>query len=63
MLRQSLIRGLIASVLFVLLEWIGDKFIFEQESSITMYFLQGLIFSAVMIPVYYFLLKKQVKKD
>lgn len=63
MFKQSFIRAMIAGAIFVLLEWIGDKYLFEHDSPIYMYLIEGVIFIALMTMTYYFILKRQRRKD
>lgn len=63
MFKQSFIRAMIAGAIFVLLEWIGDKYLFEHNSPIYMYLIEGVIFIVLMTATYYFILKRQNRKD
>lgn len=54
---------MIAGAIFVLLEWIGDKYLFEHNSPIYMYLIEGVIFIVLMTATYYFILKRQNRKD
>ena len=63
MFKQSFIRAMIAGAIFVLLEWIGDKYLFELNSPIYMYLIEGVIFIVLMTATYYFILKRQNRKD
>ena len=63
MFKQSFIRAMIAGAIFVLLEWIGDKYLFEHNSPIYMYLIEGVIFIVLMTAIYYFILKRQNRKD
>ena len=62
MLKQCFIRALIAGVVFLLLQLLGDKYLFDNEQSFYIYIVQSVIFIAVLVPIYYFFLKKEVKK-
>lgn len=63
MFKQSFIRAMIAGAIFVLLEWMGDKYLFEHNSPIYMYLIEGVIFIVLMTATYYFILKRQNRKD
>ena len=63
MFKQSFILAMIAGAIFVLLEWIGDKYLFEHNSPIYMYLIEGVIFIVLMTATYYFILKRQNRKD
>ena len=63
MFKQSFIRAMIAGAIFVLLEWIGDKYLFEHNSPIYMYLIEGVIFIVLMTATYFFILKRQNRKD
>lgn len=63
MFKQSFIRAMIAGAIFVLLEWIGDKYLFEHNSPIYMYLIEGVIFIVLMTATYYFILKRQNRKQ
>ena len=63
MFKQSFIRAMIAGAIFVLLEWIGDKYLFEHNSPIYMYLIEGVIFIVLMTATYYFILKRLNRKD
>ena len=63
MFKHSFIRAMIAGAIFVLLEWIGDKYLFEHNSPIYMYLIVGVIFIVLMTATYYFILKRQNRKD
>lgn len=63
MIKESIIRALLAGVFFIILLWLGNTYLFDQEISIYRYLLQFTLFSALMAVVYYYSLKKQNKKD
>ncbi|MBQ1268677.1 MAG: hypothetical protein IIY03_04200 [Muribaculaceae bacterium] len=63
MFKQSFIRAMIAGAIFVLLEWIGDKYLFKHNSPIYMYLIEGVIFIVLITLIYYFILKRQNRKD
>lgn len=63
MFKQSFIRAMIAGAIFVLLEWIGDRYLFEHNSPIYMYLIEGVIFIVLITLIYYFILKKENRKD
>ena len=63
MFKQSFIRAMIAGAIFVLLEWIGDRYLFEHNSPIYMYLIEGVIFIVLITAIYYFILKRQNRKD
>ena len=63
MFKESFIRAINASVIFILLQWIGDKYFLDHDSPIYMYLIQGVIFTAIMTVTYYFILKRQNRKD
>lgn len=63
MIKESIIRALLAGVFFIIFIWLGDTYLFDQEISIYRYLLQFTLFSALMAVVYYYSLKKQNKKD
>ena len=63
MIKESIIRALLAGVFYTLFVWLGDVYIFKQDTPLYIYPIQFLIFTIVMAVVYYFSLKnKQNKK-
>lgn len=63
MIKQSILRALLAGVFYILFVWLGDVYIFKQDTPLYIYPIQFLIFTIVMAVVYYFSLKnKQNKK-
>lgn len=63
MIKESIIRALLAGVFYTLFVWLGDVYIFKQDTPLYIYPIQFLIFTIVMGVVYYFSLKnKQNKK-
>ncbi len=63
MVKESILRALLAGVLYILFVWLGDVYIFKQDTPLYIYPIQFLIFTIVMAVVYYFSLKnKQNKK-
>lgn len=63
MVKQSLISGLIAGVLYTLFMWVGDIFIFKQENPFHIYLIQGVVFMIAMSVVYYFIYKRRNKQN
>lgn len=63
MVKESIIRALLAGVIYTILIWLGDLFFFKQETPYYILIIQGLIFTIVMSVVYYFSLKKQNKQN
>ena len=63
MFKQSFIRAMIAGAVFVLLEWIGDKYLLEHDSPIYMYLIEGVIFIVLMTVIYYFIIKKDNSRN
>lgn len=63
MIKESILRALLAGVFYTLFVWLGDVYIFKQDTPLYIYPIQFLIFTIVMGVVYYFSLKnKQNKK-
>lgn len=63
MIKESILRALLAGVFYILFVWLGDVYIFKQDTPLYIYPIQFLIFTIVMGVVYYFSLKnKQNKK-
>ena len=63
MIKESILRALLAGVFYTLLAWLGDVYIFKQDTPLYIYPIQFLIFTIVMGVVYYLALKnKQNKK-
>lgn len=63
MVKESILRALLAGVFYILFVWLGDVYIFKQDTPLYIYPIQFLIFTIVMAVVYYFSLKnKQNKK-
>lgn len=54
MVKESIIRALLAGVCFVILTWIGDGYIFNQETSLLVYIIKFIVFTGLMTIVYYF---------
>lgn len=63
MIKESILRALLAGVFYTLLVWLGDVCISKRDTPLYIYPIQFLIFTIVMGVVYYFSLKnKQNKK-
>jgi len=63
MVKESILRALLAGVFYILFVWLGDVYIFKLDTPLYIYPIQFLIFTIVMAVVYYFSLKnKQNKK-
>lgn len=63
MIKESILRALLAGVFYILFIRLGDVYIFKQDTPLYIYSIQFLIFTIVMAVVYYFSLKnKQNKK-
>ena len=54
MVKKCVLEGIIAGVLFALISWLGDKFIFDDEKSLLVYLCMGVFFAIGMGAVYYF---------
>lgn len=63
MIKESIGRAILAGIFYSILIWLGDIYVFKQETPFFIYFIQGLIFSTLMAIVYYFSLKKHHKKN
>ena len=63
MVKESIIRALLAGFFYILLIWLGDVYIFNQDTPLYIYPIQFLIFTVLMAVVYYFSLKKRNKKN
>ena len=59
MIKESIIRALLAGVFYTLFVWLGDVYIFKQDTPLYIYPIQFLIFTIVMGVVYYFSLKNK----
>jgi thiamine transporter ThiT len=54
MVKKCVLEGIIAGVLFALISWLGDKFIFDDEKSLLVYLCMGAFFAIGMGSFYYF---------
>ena len=63
MVKESIIRALLAGFFYIILIWLGDIYIFNQDTPLYIYPIQFLIFTTLMAVVYYFSLKKRNKKN
>lgn len=63
MVKESIIRALLAGFFYILLIWLGDVYIFNQDTPLYIYPIQFLIFTVLMAVVYYFSLKKHNNKN
>ncbi len=63
MVKQSLISGIIAGILYTLFIWLGDVFYFKQEVPLHIYIIQGGVFAIAMSAVYYFIYKRRNKNN
>lgn len=63
MVKQSIISGVFAGVLYTLFMWLGDVFYFKQEVAFHIYLIQGAVFTIAMSAVYYFIYKRRNKNN
>lgn len=54
MVKKCVLEGIIAGVLFALISWLGDKFIFDGEKPLLVYLCMGVFFAIGMGSFYYF---------
>ena len=54
MWKKSLSAALVAGVLFILMQWFGDVFIFDTTHPWYILLIEFVIFTVFMTPVYYF---------
>lgn len=54
MVKKCVLEGIIAGVLFALISWLGDKFVFDGEKSFLVYLCMGVFFAIGMGAFYYF---------
>ena len=63
MLKQSFVRALIAGMVFALLQWLGDKYLFDLVRQWYVYAVEFVIFVVMMTGVYYYFYKRDSKKQ
>ena len=63
MIKESIIRALLAGVLYILIMWLVDVYLFKEYRPLYLYPIQFLVFTIAMAVVYYFSLKKQNKNN
>ena len=54
MVKKCVLEGIVAGVLFALISWLGDNFIFDDEKSLLVYLCMGVFFAIGMGAFYYF---------
>ena len=54
MVKKCVLEGIIAGVLFALISWLGDKFIFDGEKPLLVYLCMGVFFAIGMGAFDYF---------
>ena len=63
MVKKCVINGLVAGVLFALLSWLGNTFLFEKEVPLMIYVAEGFFFAIGMGAFYYFAEKRKLDKE
>lgn len=63
MWKQSVVRALIAGVVFTLLQVVGDNFLMDSLGQWYVYAVEFVIFWAIMSGVYYYFYKRDNKKQ
>lgn len=63
MLKQSIISGVLAGIIYTLFMWLGDMYIFKETTPLYIYLIQGGLFTFIMTLVYYFTYKKRARKQ
>lgn len=63
MWKQSVVRALIAGMVFALLQAVGDNFLFDSLRQWYVYAVEFVIFWAIMSGVYFYFYKRDNKKQ
>ena len=60
MVKKCVLEGIIAGVLFALISWLGNEFVFDDEKSLLVYLCMG-VFSAIRMGAFYYFRAKNVE--
>ena len=62
MVKKCILEGIVAGVLFALISWLGNEFVFDKDESLLFVVLEGVSFAVLMGSLYYFRAKNGKKK-
>ena len=48
MVKKCVLEGIIAGVLFALISWLGNEFVFDKDESLLFVLLEGVSFAVLM---------------
>ena len=54
MVKKCILEGIVAGVLFALISWLGNEFVFDKDESLLFVLLEGVSFAVLMGSFYYF---------